>query len=399
MIKRHMEKGLLKAASEYPVVILIGPRQSGKTTLVRAAFAKHDYISLEDPDHREFASEDPRGFLGQFAGSVVLDEIQRVPQLFSYLQGIVDEADKAGQFILTGSQNFLLMEKVSQSLAGRCAVLHLLPFTRSELAGQIMMDISTVGRKIPMWKADEKADLFDHLFIGGYPRIHDKKLAPQRWLANYYRTYIERDVRQILNVGDTEAFSRFIRLCAGRCGQLLNMSSLAADCGVSSMTVKRWLSMLEASYLVFLLRPHHKSFRKRLVKAPKLYFLDSGLLCYLLRIRSSEDLRIHGLRGAVFESWVVSELLKNYYNSGLEPDIYFWRDSAGHEIDVVIDLGAELVPIEIKSGQTITTDFFKGLDYWRSLPGQGGCPVTLVHGGNASYTRRNTIVISWQHWG
>lgn len=212
MIKRHMEKSLIKAASEYPVVILIGPRQSGKTTLVRTAFDKHDYISLEDPDNREFASEDPRGFLGQFAGSVILDEIQRVPDLFSYIQGTVDEADKAGQFILTGSQNFLLMEKVSQSLAGRCAVLHLLPFTRSELAGQTKMDISAVGRKIPRRKTDENANLFDHLFTGGYPRIHDKKLEPHRWLANYYRTYVERNVRQVLNVGDTEAFGRFIRL-------------------------------------------------------------------------------------------------------------------------------------------------------------------------------------------
>lgn len=399
MIKRHMEKSLIKAASEYPVVILIGPRQSGKTTLVRTAFDKHDYISLEDPDNREFASEDPRGFLGQFAGSVILDEIQRVPDLFSYIQGTVDEADKAGQFILTGSQNFLLMEKVSQSLAGRCAVLHLLPFTRSELAGQTKMDISAVGRKIPRRKTDENANLFDHLFTGGYPRIHDKKLEPHRWLANYYRTYVERDVRQVLNVGDTEAFGRFIRLCAGRCGQLLNMSSLAADCGISSMTVKRWLSMLEASYLVLLLRSHHKSFRKRLVKSPKLYFLDSGLLCYLLRIRSREDLRIHALRGAVFESWVVSELLKDYYNDGLEPDIFFWRDSTGHEIDVIVDLGAELLPIEIKSGQTMSSDFFKGLNYWRSLPGQENCPATLVYGGNASYARRNTMVVSWQHWG
>ena len=399
MIKRHIQKSLIQAAGEYPVVILIGPRQSGKTTLVRTTFNKHRYVSLEDPDNREFALEDPKGFLGQFSGSVILDEIQRVPELFSYIQGIVDEQDASGQFILTGSQNFLLMEKVSQSLAGRCAVLHLLPFTRSELAGQTMMDISAVGRKIPRRKVNDNADPFDLLYTGSYPRIHDKQLEPHRWLSNYYRTYVERDVRQVLNVGDTEAFGRFIRLCAGRCGQLLNMSSLAADCGISSATVKRWLSMLEASYLVLLLRPHHKSFRKRLVKAPKLYFLDSGLLCYLLRIRHSEDLRIHALRGAVFESWVISELLKDFYNSGHEPDMYFWRDSTGHEIDIIIDFGAKLLPIEIKSGQTISSDFFKGLDYWRSLPGQDNCPSTLVYGGNASYARKNTMVLSWQHWG
>ncbi|MBN2313553.1 MAG: ATP-binding protein [Sedimentisphaerales bacterium] len=399
MIKRHMEKSLVTAAREYPVVILIGPRQSGKTTLVRTTFTKHRYTSLENPDTREFASEDPRGFLDQFTGSVILDEIQRVPDLFSYIQGIVDETDKAGQFILTGSQNFLLMEKVTQSLAGRCAVLHLLPFTRSELAGRATMDVSTIGKKIPRRKVDENANLFDHLFIGGYPRIYDKQLEPHRWLANYYHTYVERDVRQVLNVGDTEAFGRFIRLCAGRCGQLLNMASLAADCGMSAVTVKRWLSMLEASYLVVLLRPHHKNFRKRLVKAPKLYFLDSGLLCYLLRIRSSEDLRIHALRGAVFESWVVSELLKTYYNDGVEPDIHFWRDSTGYEIDIIMDRGIELVPVEIKSGQTISSDSFKGLDYWRSLPGQEKSPSTLVYGGNASYARNKTTVISWQHWG
>ena len=399
MIKRHIEKNLIKAAGEYPVVILIGPRQSGKTTLVRTTFNRHRYTSLEDPDNREFASEDPRGFLGQFTGSVILDEIQRVPTLFSYIQSIVDEKDQAGQFILTGSQNFLLMEKVSQSLAGRCAILHLLPFTRSELAGQPIMDITTVARRIPRRKVDEDDNLFDHLFAGGYPRIHDKQLEPHRWLANYYHTYIERDVRQVLNIGDIEAFGRFIRLCAGRCGQLLNMSSLAADCGISTMTVKRWLSILEASYLILLLRPHHKSFRKRMVKTSKLYFLDSGLLCYLLRIRRSEDLSIHALRGAVFESWVISELLKDYYNSSREPDIYFWRDSTGHEIDVIIDLGTELLPIEIKSGQTISSDFFKGLDYWRSLPKQRNCPAALVYGGNASYARRKTMVISWQHWG
>ena len=244
MIKRHIEKSLLKASGEYPVVILVGPRQSGKTTLVRKTFSKYEYVSLEDPDNREFASEDPRGFLKRFTGSVILDEIQRVPELFSYIQGIVDETDKAGQFILTGSQNFLLMEKVTQSLAGRCAILHLLPFARSELEGRAMMDISMVGKKIPGRKVEENADLFDHLFTGGYPRIYDKQLEPHRWLANYYHTYVERDVRQVLNIGDTETFGRFIRLCAGRCGQLLNMASLAADCGISTMTVKRWLHCL-----------------------------------------------------------------------------------------------------------------------------------------------------------
>ena len=237
------------------------------------------------------------------------------------------------------------------------------------------------------------------MFAGSYPRIHDKGLRPQNWLANYYQTYLERDVRDILNVGNIETFGRFIRLCAGRSGQLLNLSSLAADSGISHSTAHRWLSILEASFLIYLLRPHFKSFNKRLIKSQKLYFLDTGLLCYLLRIRNSDDLRLHAARGAVFETWVLSELLKNYFNWGLEPDIYFWRDSAGHEVDLLIDLGSELVPVEIKSGETIGSDFFKGLDYWRSLPGQEQSAAVMVYGGKRSFTRKNIAITSWAHWG
>ena len=309
MIPRHLEPTLHKAARQYPVVSLTGPRQSGKTTLVREAFPRHQYASLEVPDQREFAQGDPRGFLGQFAGKVVLDEVQRTPHLFSYIQGIVDERQEAGQFILTGSQNFLLAQHISQTLAGRCATLHLLPFSRPELARRPMMDLAVLGKAVP--KASGKPpvrSLFETLFAGGYPRIFDKHLDPQDWLRNYYQAYVEKDVRDILNVGDLETFGRFVRLCAGRSSQLLNLSSLAGDAGISHTTARRWLSVLEASFLVFLLRPHHRNFNKRLVKSPKLYFLDSGLLCYLLRIRSPDDLRIHAARGAVFESWVVSEL-------------------------------------------------------------------------------------------
>jgi predicted AAA+ superfamily ATPase len=237
------------------------------------------------------------------------------------------------------------------------------------------------------------------LFRGFYPRIHDRNLESQEWLRNYCQTYLERDVRDMANVGDIETFSRFLRLCAGRSGQLLNLSSLATDTGVSHTTARRWLSILEASFIVTLLRPHHRNFNKRMVKSPKLYFLDSGLLCYLLRIPGSEDLRFHASRGAVFETWAVSETIKNYYNAGLEPQVYFWRDSMGHEIDMIIDRGGELVPVEIKSGETIADDFFKTLDYWRALPGQSLVPAALVYAGDSSFIRRNAAVYSWQDWG
>ena len=402
MIARHLSKTLKAAARDYPVVTLTGPRQSGKTTLVRAAFPRHRYASLEDPDTRTFATEDPRGFLDQFRGRVILDEVQRVPDLFSYIQGIVDRVNRPGQFILSGSQNFLLMHRVTQSLAGRCAVLRLLPFSRSELMGRPIRDIAKSfqarqpGRSTAAKKA---ADLFETLFTGGFPRIHDKGLKPQSWLANYYQTYLERDVRDLLNVGDIEGFGRFVRLCAGRSGQLLNASSLAADAGVSHTTARRWLSILEASFVIYLLRSHHRNFNKRLVKSPKLYFLDTGLLCYLLRVQSAEDLIAHAARGAIFETWVVSEALKNVYNRGAEPDLYFWRDSAGHEVDLLIDLGAKQIPIEVKSGQTVASDFFAEIDYWRNLARQPGSTAGLVYGGEASHTRRGIAVLSWSEWG
>ena len=260
------------------------------------------------------------------------------------------------------------------------------------------MDPEAIGRKVPRPHPGGE-DLFEVLFKGSYPRIHDQSLDPQQWLGNYVQTYLERDVRELVNVGDLEAFGRFIRLCAGRSGQLLNLSSLGADCGVTHTTAHRWLSVLEASFLIFLLRPHYRNFSKRLVKSPKLYFLDTGLLCYLLRIRSAEDLRVHAARGAVFETFVISELLKSQYHHAAEPDLYFWRDSAGHEIDLVIDQGQDLVAVEIKSSETIADDFFKGLDFWRTLPGQEHAPAALVHGGTDAYLRRGFAVYSWNLWG
>jgi uncharacterized protein len=395
MLPRTLEPVLRQSALRYPVVTLTGPRQSGKTTLARMAFPNYAYASLEDPDQREFAITDPRGFLSQFDSPVILDEAQRVPDLFSYIQTRSDASGKNGQYVLTGSQSFLLMRTISQSLAGRAAILHLLPFSQAEIHRRPPLPRDGIGRHMPPARVSEERNLMDTLFTGGYPRIHDKELPPQEWLANYYRTYVERDVRELLNVGDLETFGRFIGLCAGRTGQLLNLSSLGNDCGISQPTARRWLSVLEASFLVFLLRPHHRNFNKRLVKSPKLYFLDTGLLTYLLRIRSSVELRTHSARGAVFESFVVSELVKNALHQGLEPDLYFWRDSAGYEVDILMEQGNEIVPIEVKSGETLASDFYAGVQYWLALAQAPTGPAALVYGGDSTVRRSGIITYSW----
>lgn len=402
MIPRTLTPTLERRAAAYPVVTLTGPRQSGKTTLVRAAFPAHAYRSLEDPQERDFALSDPRGFLRQFSAGVILDEVQRCPELPSYIQGMVDDDPRPGRFILTGSQNLLLLDRVSQSLAGRTAVLHLLPFSEAELAGRDPVPPEQLGtleggrpvhedRPVP-----GRHDLMTRLRTGFYPRIHDQGIEPEVWLADYVRTYVERDVREVLNVGDLEAFGRFLRLCAGRSGQILNASGLAADAGVSHTTARRWLSVLEASFLVKLLRPHFRNFNKRLVKSPKLYLTDPGLLCYLLRIRSAEDLFAHPARGAIFESFVVVELLKSCLHRGEEPALYYWRDSQGHEIDILVDQGSTQLPIEVKSGETVVGSSLTNLRYWRSLTGDGESPAALVYGGDTSFVREGVAVRSWR---
>lgn len=395
MLTRTLAGRLASAARKMPVVTLTGPRQSGKTTLVRSTFPGLRYMNLEAPDTRARAIEDPRGFLSGFSDGVVLDEVQRTPDLFSYIQERVDEDGRPGRFILTGSQNFLLLDRISQSLAGRTSVLHLHPFSVSELLRRTPWCAADFT-SLPADDRTSDRDLSEVLQAGFYPRIHDQALDPTTWLEDYRTTYVERDVRQIVNIGDLDAFHRFLGLCAGRNGQLLNASSLGNDAGIDQTTVRRWLSVLETSFLVLLLRPHHRNFGKRLIRSPKLYFLDTGLLCSLLGIRTPEDLAVHASRGAIFESFVLSELVKAYAHRGQRPPVFFWRDSAGHEVDFVVENGETLVAFEAKSGETIAPSFFDGLRRWQALLHDDATPAVLVHGGPDSYVQRGIVVRSWQ---
>ena len=394
MIARAVSKKAAQLARQFPVVSITGPRQSGKTTLCRMVFQKHAYASLEDPNTQEFALADPKGFLLQFSTGVILDEVQRAPELLSYIQGIVDREDKPGHFILTGSQQLHLMSKISQTLAGRTAILNLLPFCLNELMGRAAPDPWRL-HKLPTKTASPRFSLETILHTGLYPRIHDKKLAAQDWLSAYYRTYVERDVRDAANIGNLEAFQRFVRLCAGRTGQILNLSSLGADCGISHTTARQWLSILQAGFIVHLLQPHHVNFSKRLIKSPKLYFIDTGLLCYLLRVRTPGDLVVHAMRGAIFETFVIVELYKAFANRGEVPPLYFWRDRTGHEVDVLIDAGSELIPVEVKSGQTISGSSLDGLKYFMALGSPSARRGVLIHGGSELYEREGCIVRPW----
>jgi len=396
-IARRLGDNLREAARSYPVITLTGPRQSGKTTLARATFGDHAYVSLEDPHQRSFALTDPQGFLRQFSGPVIIDEVQRAPEIFSYIQGIVDDLDRAGHFILTGSQNFLLLKGVSQSLAGRVSVRHLLPLSLAELDGRQGVDPECLGDEPDAaLVTSKKRDLFEVLFTGFFPRIYKHGLDPQDCLGNYLQTYLDRDVRDLLNVGDLHTFELFMQLCAARSGSLLNLSSIANDCGASQPTIRRWLSVLETSFVIARLQPHHRNFSKRLVKSPKLYFLDSGLLCFLLRIGSAEELRTHAMRGAVFETFVVSELLKRQLHRGRRSNLYFWRDRSGHEVDLLLDQGTTLRPVEIKSSQTVSDSLFKGLRHFRRLAGNAAGPLSLICGDEGNYIRSDVRVYGWQ---
>jgi len=381
MITRQATATLLELAQGYPVLAITGPRQAGKTTLAQSTFPDKPYVSLEDPDTRAFAQDDPRGFLARLPDGAILDEVQRCPPLFSYLQTRVDANRRMAEFVLTGSQQFGLLSTITQTLAGRVGLVQLLPFSMGELG----------SGPLPVPSLDEL------LWSGLYPPIHDRQLAPERWFANYVMTYVERDVRQLIEVKNLSLFQRFLKMCAARCGQLLNMTSLANDCGVTHKTIGAWLSVLEAGYLIFLLQPHHKNFGKRLVKTPKLYFHDTGLAAYLMGIQDANHLSIHPARGALFENLVISELLKQRLNQGLPSNLYFWRNNTGDEVDLLIEQGEYLMPVEIKSGQTFNADFLTGLPKWMRYAGATALPAQLVYGGDDNMTRQGVQVRSWRN--
>jgi predicted AAA+ superfamily ATPase len=394
MLERTITDHILRVSKKMPIVTIIGPRQSGKTTLARAAFFSHEYVSLERPDERSFAIRDPMGFLARFKEGVILDEVQRAPELLSYIQTIVDEADRPGRFVLTGSQNFLLMQKVSQSLAGRSAIFTLLPFSLSELRKIQAIEPADLHNGSSISDVPE-VDIWQCVFTGFYPRIHDKDLDPQEWLADYHRTYVERDIRDILQIMDLDSFDRFVRLAASRTGQELNLASLASDSGIAETTAKQWISVLRTSSLVILLKPHYNNFRKRLRKRPKLHFLDTGLVCYLLGIRSKEMLANHPLRGAIFESFVVSEMTKAFIHTGREAPLFHWRDATGHEIDILVDFGDRLLPIEVKSGMTLGADALVNLHWWLGIEGNEAKSGVLVYGGTQCFQREDIQVRPW----
>ena len=379
MIRRTIEAKILQYAKEYPVVTITGPRQSGKTTLCKMIFPKRAYISLEDLDTREYARKDPRSFLEEAIKSrAIIDEVQRVPELFSYMQTVIDRENKEGLLILTGSQNFQLLESITQTLAGRTALATLLPFSYNEI----------FKNKTPSL---EKA-----LYAGFYPRIHDKNLNPTEALSFYTTTYLERDIRSLINVKDISKFESFIKLCAARTGQILNISNLGNDCGINHNTARSWLSVLEASYVIHMIRPHHKNFRKRVIKSPKLYFVDVGLACYLLGITSIKHLVHHPLKGALFETLVVSEILKSRFNTGRLSNLFYFRDNIGNEVDLILDYGSIADSVEIKLGKTVTNDFFRGLNYYKKINKRHSRNSFLVYGGDKSYAHSNHNVVSYK---
>ena len=380
MIVRAISDHLLQMANKYPIITITGPRQSGKTTLAREVFKEKAYINLEMMDNREFASSDPRGFLRKVPDGAVLDEIQRAPDLVSYIQGIVDEKKQNGMFILTGSQQFEVSNSINQSLAGRTALLKLLPFSIPEV-------VNNYGNS----SNDEM------IYHGFYPRIYDQDLNPTHALGDYFETYVERDLRQLIHIKNLSLFQKFVKMCAGRVGQILNLNNLGNDVGISHTTAREWLTILEASYIVFLLEPFHRNIKKRLVKSPKLYFYDVGLASYLLGIENVSHVETHPLKGSLFENLVIMEILKYRYNQGKRNNLNFYRDSLGNEIDVIYQIAQHVLPVEVKAGETVVKDFFKGFQaFERGTPDLPFGKV-IVYGGSREETRKDIQIVQVSH--
>lgn len=349
MIERRLKDVVLKTAKGFPVLTITGPRQSGKSTLVRSIFTNYKYLSLEDPDIRDFAINDPRQFIKENPGRIIIDEFQKAPELTSYLQSHIDKVNEPGMYILTGSNQFVYMQQVTQSLAGRSAIFRLLPFSYNEIY------------------SNKQPDLFDLLVRGFYPRMFDQNLDHQIFYSSYFDTYIQRDVRMVQNIKNLKVFENFVRLCAGRTGRILNLSNLAIEVGVTHKTIKEWLSILEAGFIIDQLPSYHKNFSKRIIKSPKLYFTDTGLVCYLLGIKTPEQLSSHPLRGEIFETYIYSELLKSLYNRGMRSNLYFYRNTNGREVDFVLETGSGLVAVEVKLNSTPRQKMFSNLDYFKEI--------------------------------
>jgi predicted AAA+ superfamily ATPase len=381
IIKRSITKHIKEQTKKYPIIALTGPRQSGKTTLLKELFSEYEYLTLENPDTRDFAENDPVGFLKQYHDKVILDEVQRVPNLFSYLQNATDRSKIMGQYILSGSQNFHLMRSITQTLAGRVALFKLLPFDFNELKNAELLSESYEPS----------------LIKGFYPAIYDRAVNPKSYYANYIQTYVERDVTELINIKDLRLFRNFLGLCAARSGQLLNLNDLARECGISQPTAKSWLSILESSYIIFLLQPYYKNFSKRIVKSPKLYFYDTGLLCFLLKIYSEQKLLKHSLKGNLFENLIVAEFYKRNEHEMRYQDIYFWRDSAGNEIDMLIEDDKGNTAYEIKSTQTVTSALFKDLNNYEKITSEEKAKKVLIYSGTENKRQSCVSVYGWKN--
>ncbi len=398
MIRRNLETLIQIYSKEYPIVAIVGPRQSGKTTLARHMFPGYRYLSMENLDLRHMAQDDPRGFLDDYGKNIILDEIQRVPSLFSYLQERVDQNESQASYVLTGSQQFLLMEKITQSLAGRIITFQLYPFSFNELyEAKPDKDIYSIFTIKPgNIKGRKEIDIYKVIFTGMYPRIHDKKLDARKWIENYILTYIERDIRSLVNVDNLNLFEDFLKISASMSGQLINYSSISNSIGVSQPTIKKWMSLLETSGVLFVLPPHYKNFKKRIVKTPKLYFTDTGVLAFLLSIRNPDELRSHPLWGNIFETFIISELYKRVYHTGEKPPFCFWRDKTGNEIDLIIDMGSNLLPIEIKASKTYNPRLKSSIFSWLNLKGNTSEKGLVIYRGEDVIGKKSAVsVVPW----